>query len=134
MEIDLGRVQGLSAYEIAVDNGFDGTEQEWLQSLKGQQGKKGEQGLKGDKGEQGLQGIQGEKGDTGEKGDKGDSFTYADFTQEQLTSLKGEKGDKGDKGDTSTYDDAEIKSKITQIESSIGDISTILDNINGEVV
>ncbi len=27
--------QGKSAYEIAVDNGFSGSEQEWLESLKG---------------------------------------------------------------------------------------------------
>lgn len=30
---------GKSAYEIAVDNGFVGTEQEWLESLKGEDGK-----------------------------------------------------------------------------------------------
>jgi hypothetical protein len=29
---------GKSAYDIAVDNGFEGTEQEWLASLKGPQG------------------------------------------------------------------------------------------------
>lgn len=29
---------GLSAYEIAVNNGFDGTEEEWLESLKGAKG------------------------------------------------------------------------------------------------
>ena len=29
------------------------------------------------------------------KGDKGDSFTYSDFTPEQLSLLKGEKGDIG---------------------------------------
>lgn len=27
-------IHGLSAYEIAVKNGFDGTEEEWLESLK----------------------------------------------------------------------------------------------------
>lgn len=32
-------VQGKSAYEIAVDNGFVGTEAEWLASLKGKDGK-----------------------------------------------------------------------------------------------
>ena len=32
---NLGRITGLSAYEIAVKNGFEGTEQEWLDSLKG---------------------------------------------------------------------------------------------------
>jgi len=29
------RIEGLSAYEIAVNNGFEGTEQEWLDSLGG---------------------------------------------------------------------------------------------------
>ena len=35
---------GKSAYEIAVDNGFVGTEAEWLESLKGQPGKDGADG------------------------------------------------------------------------------------------
>ena len=65
---------GASAYEIAVENGYTGTEAEWLSSLKGE---------KGDTGEQGIQGIQGEKGDTGEQG---------------LQGIQGEKGEKGDTG------------------------------------
>ena len=32
---------GKSAYEIAVDNGFTGTEDQWLESLKGERGEKG---------------------------------------------------------------------------------------------
>lgn len=32
---------GKSAYEIAVDNGFTGTEDQWLDSLKGERGEKG---------------------------------------------------------------------------------------------
>ena len=59
-------------------------------------------GEKGERGEQGIQGEQGPQGDQGIKGDKGDSFTYEDFTAEQLLSLK---GDKGDKGDPFTYAD-----------------------------
>lgn len=55
---------GKSAYAIAVAHGFRGTEQEWLDSLKG------------------LQGPQ------GEPGQNGDPFTYADFTVEQLEALK----------------------------------------------
>ena len=31
-------IDGKSAYEIAVDNGFEGTEEEWLESLKGTNG------------------------------------------------------------------------------------------------
>ena len=37
-------IAGKSAYEIAVDNGFVGTETEWLESLKGSDGKKGDNG------------------------------------------------------------------------------------------
>lgn len=32
--IEIPSLQGLSAYEIAVKNGFVGTEEEWLESLK----------------------------------------------------------------------------------------------------
>ena len=59
---------GKSAYQIALDNGFVGSQSEWLASLKGDKGDKGE---KGDTGEQGIQGIQGEKGDTGVPGKDG---------------------------------------------------------------
>ena len=36
--VDLGRVVGLSAYEVAVQNGYVGTEAQWVASLKGEQG------------------------------------------------------------------------------------------------
>lgn len=48
--------QGLSAYEVAVKNGFIGTEQEWLDSLVG------EKGEKGDRGSPGVAGIPGRDG------------------------------------------------------------------------
>lgn len=39
----LGNIQnGKSAYQIAVDNGFSGTETEWLASLRGADGKDGQ--------------------------------------------------------------------------------------------
>jgi len=40
-------------------------------------------------------GQTGPRGAQGEAGPKGDSFTYEDFTAEQLASLKGPKGDTG---------------------------------------
>ena len=76
---------GKSAYQIALDNGFEGTETEWLASLKGDKGDKGDTGAQG---EQGLPGEKGEKGDTGAQGIQG------------IQGIQGEKGDKGDKGDT----------------------------------
>lgn len=42
---------GKSAYEIAVENGFVGTEKEWLESLKGKDGKDGRDGVDGKDGE-----------------------------------------------------------------------------------
>ena len=36
-----------SAYDIAVKNGFEGTEKEWLESLKGEDGKDGTDGTDG---------------------------------------------------------------------------------------
>ena len=44
---------GKSAYEIAVENGFIGTEIEWLESLKGQPGKDGINGADGKDGNDG---------------------------------------------------------------------------------
>ena len=42
--VNLGRVVGYSAYEIAVQNGFVGTEAEWLASLQGSNGADGKDG------------------------------------------------------------------------------------------
>lgn len=42
---------GKSAYDIAVENGFSGTQAEWLESLKGEPGTPGSPGEKGDPGE-----------------------------------------------------------------------------------
>ena len=68
---------GKSAYEMAQEEeGFVGTKQEYLKSIKGEkgdQGIQGIQGIQGEKGDQGIQGIQGVKGEKGDKGDKGDS-------------------------------------------------------------
>lgn len=69
----LYELRGYSAYDAAVLNGFEGTEEEWLASLKGEKGDVGPQGIQGPRGEQGPQGIQGEKGD---KGDTGSSGVY----------------------------------------------------------
>ena len=48
-EIQSGSVgaDGKSAYEVAVNNGYTGTEQEWIESLKGKQGEKGDRGDSG---------------------------------------------------------------------------------------
>lgn len=78
---------GKSAYEIALQNGFVGTETDWLESLKGQKGDTGEPGAAGAKGDPGEKGDQGEPGAPGEKGERGE---------------KGEKGDPGEPGKDGT--------------------------------
>ena len=49
-------IKGDSAYKIAVKDGFVGTEEEWLASLKGETGETGPQGPRGAQGEQGFSG------------------------------------------------------------------------------
>lgn len=59
---------GKSAYEVALSNGYKGTEAEWLESLRGEQGVPGAAGERGPQGEQGIQGERGERGETGAQG------------------------------------------------------------------
>ena len=49
--------QGLSAYDIALLEGFDGTRAEWVASLVGEKGDKGDQGDPGQDGEDGTDGA-----------------------------------------------------------------------------
>lgn len=51
--------QGNSAYEVALANGYIGTESQWLASLKGEKGDKGAKGDRGEKGEKGDTGLTG---------------------------------------------------------------------------
>ena len=53
---------GSSAYEVAVENGFIGTEAEWLASLVGPEGPQGPQGPEGPQGPVGPEGPQGPSG------------------------------------------------------------------------
>lgn len=62
-------MDGKSAYELAIDFGFEGTEEEWLRSLKGEQGPQGEKGPAGPKGDKGEAGKVGPQGPKGPKGD-----------------------------------------------------------------
>ena len=81
---------GKSAYQIAVEQGYQGSESDWLSSLKGDKGEKGNTGAKGNPGQDGADGksayaIAVEHG-------------YEDSEEKWLLSLKGEKGDPGDRG------------------------------------
>lgn len=103
---------GKTDYELALKNGFTGTVQEWLASLKGE---------KGDPGSAGPQGP------AGPRGEKGDAFIYADFTPEQLRDLIGPKGDKGDKGDPLQYEDWDENSKVLLSQTIMQNIEAVLN-------
>lgn len=96
-------IQGLSAYQVAVQEGFVGTEEEWLQSLKGDKGDKGDIGNTGPQGEPGIAATI-EVGETVTL-EPGESALVENTGNETNAVLKfslpkGAKGDKGDKGDT----------------------------------
>lgn len=107
-------IQGLSAYQVAVQHGFEGTEDEWLISLKGEKGETGPKGDKGDtgekgatgergpqglQGERGLQGVQGEKGEPGIQGPVGPKGEPGADGAPGAQGPKGDPGQKGEKGD-----------------------------------
>jgi hypothetical protein len=64
---------GASAYEVAVQNGFEGTEEEWLASLEGEKGDTGEQGVAGADGKDGRDGVDGKDGRDGVDGKDADT-------------------------------------------------------------
>lgn len=87
--------EGPSAYDVAVANGFVGTENEWLTSLVGPQGPQGPQGVQGP---QGLQGIQGPAGAQGEQGPAGPQGPQGDPGPAGETGATGPQGDPGPAG------------------------------------
>lgn len=108
-------IQGLSAYQVAVQHGFEGTEAEWLISLKGEKGETGPKGDKGDtgekgatgergpqglQGERGLQGVRGEKGEQGIQGPVGPKGEQGEQGIQGIQGPQGKPGPQGPKGDT----------------------------------
>ena len=93
--------KGDSAFDVAVAEGFKGTEAEWLASLVGPKGDEGKQGPAGKDGIQGPQGPQGEIGPQGPQGEPGKdgSITFEELTEEQKETLRGPQGIQGPKGD-----------------------------------
>ena len=131
---------GLSAYELAVQNGFTGTLTEWLNSLKGADGKDG---------------INGKDGANGKDGENGLSAYeialkngFVGTESEWLDSLKGENGSELDlsKYVTQTaliYLQDSLKSDISAQQEQIDNLSkkshthnnqSVLDEITAEKI
>lgn len=151
-------IQGLSAYQVAVQHGFEGTEDEWLISLKGEKGETGPKGDKGDtgekgatgergpqglQGERGLQGVQGEKGEPGIQGPVGPKGEQGEQGIQGIQGPQGEPGPQGPKGDTGSglniKGELDSESQLPQ-EGVSGDAWLIAGNLyvyvgeNGNVV
>ena len=123
---------GKSAYEIAVEHGFVGTEAEWLKSLKGVDGKDGVNGKDGCDGRNGVDGLTGKDGKSGADGLPGRDgidgksayiiaveHGFSGTENEWLQSLKGADGRDGITPDMSNYatkaDIADLQEQIRQI-------------------
>lgn len=113
---------GLSAYELAVENGFTGTLAEWLASLKGKDGENGVDGKDGVNGSDGKSAyiIAVEHGFSGTE-------------TEWLESLKGADGSDADDMDLSGYATKAELQKITEnavyLENLIKQTSFVSDTV-----
>ena len=111
---------GKSAYEIAVEHGFQGDEAAWLESLKGAQGPQGPAGEQGPQGEVGPQGEQGPAGIDGQDGEQGE------------VGPQGPAGEKGEQGPAGTFDEtASFSNLATNSKTIIGAINELFNLLQG---
>lgn len=129
---------GKSAFEIAIEHGFVGTEVEWLESLKGVDGKDGVNGKDGCDGRNGVDGLLGKDGKDGADGLPGRDgidgidgksayiiaveHGFSGTETEWLQSLKGADGRDGIIPDMSNY---ATKADIAELQKQIESISGI---------
>lgn len=103
-------IQGLSAYQVAVQHGFEGTEDEWLISLKGE---KGETGPKGDKGDTGEKGATGERGPQGLQGERGLQGVQGEKGEPGIQGPVGPKGEQGEQGSDASVTKQNVEAVLT---------------------
>lgn len=104
---------GKSAYQIACDNGFKGTELQWLMSLKGADGTRGRDGRDG---HTPIKGV--------------DYYTPAEkqaFSDEIFASLKIDNELSEDS--TNAIQNRAVAVKFADVETTIGNIDVLLGNI-----
>lgn len=98
---------GKSAYAIAVAHGFKGSEQDWLDSLRGPKG---------------------------DPGDKGDPLKFSDLTPEQLNALKGKKGDPGNPGSAERAAELLKNKNVYLPDASVDTVLAKLVEILGDTI
>ena len=103
---------GLSAYELAVQEGFTGSLTEWLNSLKGADGKDGAEGGNGTDGKDGLSAYE-----------IALKNGFVGTESEWLDSLKGKDGEDGNSPEVSGFATTEY------VEERLSEILVILENL-----
>ena len=133
----ISAVDAKSAYVIALEHGFIGSEDEWLASLKGEQGEKGEQGLQGvqgEKGQNGKDGTNGTNGIDGVDGKDGIGITNAEINNSGELILRYSNGTSANLGKvvgTDGKDGADLSNEVEDIKAYIGYTE---DGSNGQVM
>lgn len=126
-EEQLIALKGDSAYKIALDNGFRGTQQDWLESLKGEPGEQGEPG---------KDGVDITEGGSAYEIALAEGFEGT--RKEWLESLKGEPGEpgepgrQGDPGEDGFGVDGASAYEIALENGFVGNIQDFLDSLVGE--
>ena len=114
---------GKSAYEIALENGFVGTETEWLESLKGADGKDGINGKDGVDGAPGQDGVNGSDGKSAYEIAVENGFVGTE--SEWLASLKGADGKDAPEVDLSNY---ATKDELQKLEENAVYLENLIKN------
>lgn len=118
---------GLSAYELAVQQGFTGSLAEWLNSLKGADGKDGVDGKDGADGLNGKDGADARNGNDGKNGLSAYEIAlkngFIGTESEWLDSLKGKDGEDGNSPEVSGFATTEY------VDERLSEILVILENL-----
>ncbi len=117
---------GMSAYDLAVKNGFDGTEYYWLQSLVGATG---QAGADGQNGAAGMSAYEVYKTISGNE-----NKTLEEFIS-SLTGPAGATGPTGLQGQTGPQGQSCVVSKsgsVATIACGVGNSVTVSDGVNGQ--
>ena len=120
---------GKSAFDIAVENGFVGTEIEWLISLKGTDGSDGKDGTNGQNGND-FKFSDFTPSQLNDLKVKGDPFTFQDLTPAQVILMKGNDGANGANGANGTNGkDGKNAFELWQIENPSGTYNDFKNDI-----